>query len=300
MGVPPLQVSIAHQALVDAGYVSPAAGLSDLGLAKIDLAATPSLELPGPDAEEVALVSVGDEASARAYRGLLYRHGVEVSALGITWATPSAAYPEQPARVAAAVRAAVAIGCPVVRLAVTQDGNATASPQQLAQGLAVDLRSLLEVSADEDIVFAVAWPTLGDAEPVLQRHVLHLIDAEAVGAALDPGRLYSSGMPLSAVYETARELAPRVYQVWCGNSRRPAELRDEPWAAAEAGGLYACELEAGDIDYARIASLLGRVGYSGAMTVAGGFRDGVEAANRRQLLRRDVAYMKDILGAGDG
>ncbi len=281
---------------MEAGYESPLAGLCDLGLGAIDLTTTASLELPALDSSGAVVAALSDEASARAYRARVYEHGVEVSALGVTWATPGAARPEQLGRVAAVLPAMNAIGVHVARLTVCQDGETNVSPDELARGLAHELAPLLDRAAQARVLLAVEAPEHADREPELHRELLRQTDSEHLGLAIDPGGLYSSGMSLSAVYETVREFAPHVQYLRCRNLHRPDDLRDEPVDATEARQLYASALEAGDIDYARIASVLGRVGYSGAMTVAADFRDGADPEDRQQLLRRDVAYLKDILG----
>lgn len=295
-GVPGLYISIVDQALVEAGYGSLAAGLSDLGLVAIDLTATASLELPALDSNGTALAAFADDAGARAYRAHAYEHGVEVSALGLPWVTPAAAHPEQLGGAAAVPAAMEVIGVGVARLTISQGGEGDVPPEKLARALAGELVPLLEEALPANVAFAVEAPELGDREPELHRQLLRETDSEYLGVALDPGGLYCAGMPLRVVYEVVSELAPHVCYTRCRNARRPEELRDEPVADVEARELYASELEAGDIDYARIASVLGRVGYAGTMAVAADFRDGAEPEDRQQLLRRDVAYLKDVLG----
>jgi sugar phosphate isomerase/epimerase len=291
-----LHVSVEDQTLTEAGYDSLVAGLSDLGLGAIGLTATASLELPALDADGGPFVLSGDDASARAYRAHVYEHAVEVSALGVAWASPAKARPEQLERIAALAAAMGTIGVRVAWLTVSPEGGPDLPANELARGLAQELGLLLEKAAYVRAVLAVEAPGLADREPAFQRDLLQQTHSEYLGLALDPGGLYASGMPLRAVYDTVSELAPYVRYVRCRNSRRPEELRPETVDAAEARHLYASELEAGDIDYARIASTLGRMGYSGALTVFADFRDGAKPEERQRRLRRDVAYLKDMLG----
>jgi len=291
-----LHVSALDQTLVDAGYESLSHGLRHAGLGTIELSIDETMELPAFETDSPAVVSAAEHRQLRAFRARLYELGAQVSCLALRWALPAASEPEHGGRALVALRALDVLGAGALRLRLQWDERAEATPEQVAEASAGAVEPLLPDVVRAGAMLAVEAPHLGQGHAEFCRCLLQTIDSEWMGIALDAGELYCSGLPLSGVYDLVREFAPHVRHVACSNFRRPDELRGEYVEVDDARKLYASGLGDGDLDYGRIASLLGAVGYSGALTVDCEFRDGMEAGARQDMLRSDVAFLKDLLG----
>jgi hypothetical protein len=256
-----MRVSVQASALLAAGYPSLLEGLDALGARRVELALTPACEAPRLDGGGWA--SVADEGCARAYRGGLHDHAVVVSALSIA-SPPGEALPAS--ILILARQAADVLGAPVVRI----EGPAS-------RGALLGL--LTQVGAATEglrAVFALPYPGagsesgsagLGDEDA----------DASGNGLALEVGPLLAGG-GTRGPWQALRRVAAEVRCVVCG-------------APAGEGGLPV-GLAATGVDYARLVAILGRVGYSGALTLS---LQGRETGNP-ELLRDDMAWLKDIVG----
>ena len=291
-----MYVSTLDQTLVKAGYDSLSHGLGDVGLGAIELSIDEALELSAFEADGPPVIGVTEHRRLRAYRARLYELGVGVSCIALRWMLPSASQPERGEHAVMALRVLDAIGAGTLRLSLLWDEGTEATPEEVAEVSAGAAEPLLPDVARAGAMLAVEAPHLARGQPQFCRRLLQDINAERVGLALDAGEFYCAGFPLDGVYDLVREFAPHVRHVGCSNFRRPDELRGEYVELNEARQLYACGLGDGDLDYARIASILGAVGYSGALTVDCEFREGMEARARQDVLRRDVAFLKDVLG----
>lgn len=292
-----LHVSVRDRTLTEAGYEAPAHGLADLELSAIEVEADPTLRLPALDGGDRAVLPIESPAGSRTYRAHLYTLGVQVSAIGLAWQAPDTDGPQQPAWVAGVIRAADVIGARVVRICLAPGRRDDERSSGSAAGLAGELEVLLGQTAGSAPMLAVEVPWQSGEGVQLCRDLLQIVVSDRLGLALDPGRLYSPRTSLDGVYGVVREFAPWVRHVSCSGWRFGGEPGDELERTGDRAARPS-RLDEGDIDYARIASILGAVGYAGALTVDCEFGDGLEPAGRQQVLRSDVLHLKDILGEG--
>ena len=114
---------------------------------------------------------------------------------------------------------------------------------------------------------------------------------------LDTGNFYWSGMPLTRVYEVLEQFAPYARHTHVKNIGYPPSERERE---RELGWRYAdfvCPLEEGDIDLERVHRILQEAGYDAGLCIEDESLGRFAPSERREVLRRDVAYLQRILGA---
>jgi sugar phosphate isomerase/epimerase len=122
------------------------------------------------------------------------------------------------------------------------------------------------------------------------------VGSDRLGLTLDTGNFYWFGHPLSKVYEFVEKYAPRVFHTHCKNIRYPAgeseKQRAMGWKYAE----YGCPIYAGDIDYARVAAILTKAGYSNDFCIENEFLGRLSAAEATKTLAKEIALLKRLRG----
>ncbi len=271
-----MRLSIHARRLIEAGYESPAEGLADLGLHRVELEATQACDLMRLGAPTLPRVYVGNEAGARTYRAHLYDEGVQASALSLNWRLGGSYAGEHVQWAANIVRAAGVIGATVVRLESPLSERDAPVPSPLMRAFADAVGEMLARTEGSNAAIALSHG-LGLENWRAAIELLESLDSDRCGIALMPRDLCSGDAPISSTRDVIRALAPYVRHVECATG----------WGEPPT-------LETGDIDYAWVASILGGVGYSGALSIAAD-EEGTRA-DSPDALRRDVAHMKDILG----
>jgi len=264
-----VRVSVEASALRLVGYGSLLEGLDDLGLRRVELDVSPLGEVPRPQEDGWSPAPIYDESSARAYRERLYDHALSVSALSVS--LPDQEEPDafRLGGVLLAVQAAEVLGAPVVRV---ESAGGSAEGIRLPGNIGDEFAGLRTALAVPFLVEGATLPSacLEESEGT----------GDGVGLALETGALFRRGGPPEA-WGVLRQVAPYVRCVTCG--ARVGSGAEEPRAPS---------LTADGVDYAGIAAVLGAAGYSGALTVS---LTGREPAGR-DVLRADVAHLRDILG----
>jgi sugar phosphate isomerase/epimerase len=202
-----------------------------------------------------------------------------------------------------AARAAKALGIRVIRIDVV--------PQKLARAeflpLAVKtLKRLIEATDESGVAFAIEnhGNTTNDPEflkPLFDgvgRAGHHPEDGRAggsrLGLTLDTGNFYWFGHPLSKVYELFEAFAPRVFHTHCKSIKFPPSEREKQRPVGWEYGKYNCPIYEGDIDFRRVLLPLIRAGYTGDLCVEDESLGRFPAAERGNILAKEVRYLKDL------
>jgi hypothetical protein len=270
-----VHVSVRAAALPRAGYASLAGGLADLALRRLEANLTPACEVPRLDGDGASQLPVATDGGARAYRQHLYDRAVSLSALRVSSPPAEDTADASLEAIRLALRAAETIGAPVICLDPGE--GAADGTDRLAQRLS----AVTEETAGTRVALTVGIPA--DAR-VLDALVSWLDDEPArPGLALEIGPCAAGAAPARFAYDSLRLLAPWVRHVVC---------RAEAHGGEESADTR--PLPESNVDYARVAALLGSAGYAGALTIAP--PAGLDAGAARQVLRADAAYLKDIIG----
>jgi len=269
-----VHVSVQRQALTRSGYPSLIDGLDDLQVRRIEMDMALTCEVPRLDGAGAARLSVAHESGARSYRQHLYEQAITLSAIRLASPTGVGLGAAEVDEIEMALYAADTAGAPVLCVEIET------SPEAWPQGLASGLEHLAERGAGLRVIPAVA---LRPCNRLTIEAALAGDPGEppGPGLALDIGDLFGGEASAEGAYELLRRIAPHIRHVVCRGSRIDGE------------GAPAAQ---GTVDYARVAAILGRAGYAGALTVA--LPEGGADEPLRDILRADVRYVADIVGAG--
>ena len=127
-------------------------------------------------------------------------------------------------------------------------------------------------------------------------NVFQQVNSDRLGSTLDLCNFYWRGYPLSEVYGILRVLAPYAKHAHVKSIRYPAEQREvtrEPgWEYAK----YACPLDEGDIDLAKVVAMLRHAGYRNDICLEDeSLGKCPTPAERAAILERDVAHIRRVL-----
>lgn len=188
----------------------------------------------------------------------------------------------------AAARTAQALGIPTVRLDVV--------PGKLGRDeflkLAIDaLTKLIAATESTGVTFAIENHSNTTNDPAFLTPLFDGVGSKRLGLTLDAGNFYWFGHPLSKVYELIEQFAPRVFHTHCKNIRYPADQREKQrpmgWKYEE----YACAIDEGDVDYARVAAILQKVGYRNDFCVENEFLGKLPPAEATKTLTREIELL---------
>ena len=190
-------------------------------------------------------------------------------------------------------RAARALGVSVVRIDVVPDKLARAEFLKLA---VETLKKIMAATETAGVAFAVENHGTTTNDPAFLASLFDGVGSTRLGLTLDIGNFYWFGHPLSKVYELCEAFAPRVFHTHCKNIRYPAEEREKRRPMGWKYGEYACPIDKGDIDYAQIAAVLHKAGYSNDFCVENEFLGKLSADEATDTLAGEIQLLKHLRG----
>lgn len=191
----------------------------------------------------------------------------------------------------AAAQAAQALGIPTVRIDVV--------PGKLSRDeflkLSIEtLTKLMAATESTGVTFAVENHSNTTNDPVFLRALFSGVGSKRLGLTLDAGNFYWFGHPLPKIYELVEEFAPRVFHTHCKNIRYPDDQRDQQRPMGWKYDEYACPIDKGDVDYARIAAILRKTGYRNDFCVEDEFLGRLPAAEATKTLAREIEFLQHL------
>jgi sugar phosphate isomerase/epimerase len=287
-------LAIRDATLFQAGFDDLCPGLHALGLEAAEVALTRNLTLPAPVDSLRHGLSVATPEGVAAAAAAYQRGGCTLCALFLPTNFNAPQREPEVAWTVAAVRLAASVGVGVVRVDGAMSGPDHLSREQRVELYLEAVESVLAATAGAPVRLAIEnHGRQGNELPWLEE-VLERTDPARVGLTLDPSNLYWAGLGLAEVYATVERLAPRVCHVHVKNVTYPARApRDLP---AWEYGRHVAPIPEGDLDYRRLIGLLRAAGYSGALSLEDESLATFPPAERPELLRRAVEYLREAAG----
>lgn len=117
-----------------------------------------------------------------------------------------------------------------------------------------------------------------------------------LGSTLDLCNFYWRGYPLSEVYGILNLLAPYAKHTHVKSIHYPEEQREIMREAGWEYGKYSCPIDEGDIDLAKVVSLLVKAGYKGDLCIEDESLGHCKTPEERiAILERDVAHLRKVI-----
>lgn len=123
------------------------------------------------------------------------------------------------------------------------------------------------------------------------------VGSDRFGLTMDTGNFYWFGYPLSQLYDIYAEFAPVTFHTHCKSIAYPETEREKRRQTGWEYGKYCSPVYEGDIDFARVTSLLRRAGYRGSLCIENESLGRVDAAERAGILAREVDHLRAVATA---
>lgn len=288
-----MYISIRESSLKSAGYGSIGEGLADLGLESVELEFRHDYTVFSPGAWE-PLGFEPEKAGpviGEAFRGA----GVGICALLLHNNFNCEDREAEIKWVCDAVRAAGAAGIPAVRIDAVTKGEKEEPFETRVDRFVECMRRVVAETADSTVRMGIENHGVQGNDPAFLEKVIARVGSDRLGVTMDTGNFYWAGHPLSRVYEILASLAPLAKHTHLKNIRYPEETRE---IQREGGWKYrdfVSPIYEGDIDHRRVVSLLREAGYRGPLTIEDESLGKFDQAGRREVLKKDVAHLREIL-----
>jgi sugar phosphate isomerase/epimerase len=248
--------------------------------------------LPYLRTSEAIAFHLRDDASIGALKKRMADEGVRICALLL--ATDFAGdhagqHVEWAARV---VRAAAALGVPVVRIdpwTVKRD----LPPAMVLENFIRRAGALLAQTADTGVDLGMENHGNLFNDPELVDAVLAALPDERFGLTLDTGNFYWWGFPASEVYELIQRYAPRTKHTHIKNICYPPDLVERRREIGFEYKQYCGPLATGNLHLNRIVQLLRRGGYQRDLCIEDESLAKLPEPDRLNVLRQDVQALRD-------
>ena len=97
------------------------------------------------------------------------------------------------------------------------------------------------------------------------------------------------------MYEAARQFAPRTTHVHVKNISYPPEWREVQGHGGLSYREHSCPIDVGDIDHARMLSILKEAGYEGGIYIEDESLAKYDPSRRVENITRTIGYLRGIL-----
>jgi sugar phosphate isomerase/epimerase len=285
--------------LLAGGFGTLAEGIAALGVDSVELAyaregTVRSLVTAG---EKLDVDSAAGRAALRDQSG---KSGVRIAALMLAnnFNAPDVAAEVDWVRRGA--EAAQALGIPTLRIDSIMRGEREMSVEERVARFSAAMREVIPATEHTGVALGIENHGACGNDPAFLAGVLDAFDNSRLGLTLDTGNFYWHGNPLSELYRIYERFAPRVKHTHVKSIHYPAELRETRREIGYKYGEYASPLDEGDIDLARVISLLRGAGYTGDLTIENESLGRYLAGDRGAILRRDVDHLRRLLKTTSG
>lgn len=290
-----MEIGMRDGSLPVAGYETTLAGLRDLGLTHVELAISRENKVRSlTSADEIDLATAPGVARLKSEA---QDAGVQICALLCAQDFNAEDRTAQVDYAVTAVRAAAAVGAGTVRVDSYMKGQLD-MPLAESVGLFVQgLRDVLDATSDCSIALGVENHGPQGNDVNWMRAVMDSIGSDRVGLTLDVGNWYWYGYPVSRVYDIYREFGARTKHTHVKNINYPEDLRETQREIGYKYGEYCCPLDEGNLEMARVVSILRECGFDGVLVVEDESIGKYSTEERPGVLRRDVACLRTAIAS---
>ena len=242
-----------------------AEGLKQLNINAVELTLTRDFTVAALDSD--ARVELKTDEDARAYRKKADELGVKVCGLLTACDFSAGAMADNSAWIARAIELADLLGAPAVRIdsAMRKEKEL---PFETRVNLFVEgLKGALDRTANSKVTLGIENHGFQGNNLAFLLNVFMLVGSDRLGSTMDSGNFYWRGYPLGEVYGILRVLSPHAKHTHMKNIRYPEDQREVTREAGWKYAEYACPLDEGDIDMAKVVGMLKVAGYQGDICI---------------------------------
>ncbi|MBM3261830.1 MAG: sugar phosphate isomerase/epimerase [candidate division Zixibacteria bacterium] len=290
-----MYASIRDGTLLGGGYKNLLEGLRDVGLSAVELevfrdSTVRTLTLAG------AGFSLTGDKPLNALKTHYDEHGIRISALMLGNNFNAENVDAEIAWCVTAINAAGFLGVKAVRIDSIMRGEREMRLDARIETFTKGITLVLEATEGSSVQLGIENHGVSGNQREFLDGVLDRVDHPRLGTTMDTGNFYWYGYPLDTVYDILAHFAPKAKHTHVKNIAYPEPERGKQREIGWKYGEYAAPLPDGDIDLWRVAGFLKSVGYTGDMCVEDESIGRMPEAERREALRRDAAFVREICG----
>ena len=134
-------------------------------------------------------------------------------------------------------------------------------------------------------------------DPAFLDRLFEGVDSDALGLTLDTANFYWFGHPLDNLYGIFEKYASRVCHTHCKSIGYPEDKRNIQRQMGWEYGKYCCPVYEGDIDFAKVASILHGAGYQGDFCIEDESLGRFPEEERGKILQQEAAHLRRLMQA---
>jgi sugar phosphate isomerase/epimerase len=289
-----MYISIREGLLRDHVFPSPIEGLQRLGVDAIELSLGRDFGVRALDSNEQVFLRTDDEV--RAFHQRVEQLAIRICAVMTACDFSAGDMESNIAWIARAVEVADLLGASVVRIDSAMSKEKELDFETRVKLFVEGLGGALNRTSGSNVTLGIENHGFQGNNLAFLLNVFHQVGSDRLGFTLDLCNFYWRGYPLSEVYGILRILAPYAKHAHVKSIHYPAEKREVTREAGWEYEKYACPLDEGDIDLAKVVDMLAKAGYKGDLCIEDeSLGKCTSSAERAAILERDVAHVRRIL-----
>lgn len=289
-----MYISIREDILYQAGYLSIAEGLKDLGLDSVEVEffrdyavyAASSWQKMFLDRNNLAetIKKFYGPASIRICAFLLHNNFNCADRSGeVNW-------------VIDVVRTAETLKIPVIRIDAVTEGELEEPFEYRVNRFVSCIKEVLSATEGSPVQLGIENHGLQGNDPNFLHRIIKQVDNIRLGINMDTGNFYWYGFPLNEVYEILSSVSKYTKHTHVKNIRYPEKNRNRRREVGWDYEKYVSPVYDGDIDHGRVVQILKSAGYEGPLTIEdeslGKF---AKPEEKKEVLKKDTIYLKTLL-----
>jgi sugar phosphate isomerase/epimerase len=288
-----MYISIRDGVVMEGKYATLAEGLRALGVEAVELGFNRDRTATALDSPQRMPLDSPD--AAKRYRDHLAQYGVRPAAFLLATDFNQPDLDAEVAWVVGAVRAADILGMAAIRVDSAMTGQRELPMDERVDRYARGIKRVLAETEGANVALGVENHGYQGNDPKWLDSLFEKVGSPRFGMTLDTGNFYWAGHPLDRVYQILEHFAPLTKHTHAKNIAYPPQLRNVQREMGWEYGKYVAPLYEGDIDHRRVAQILKKVGYDGDLCIEDESMGHYTEAERREVLRKDVAHFREAL-----
>jgi sugar phosphate isomerase/epimerase len=160
------------------------------------------------------------------------------------------------------------------------------------------MRRLIADTEPTGVAFGLENHGTTTNDPEFLSALLTQVGSKRLGITLDTANFYWFGHSLAKLYDLFEIVAPYAVHTHCKSIRYPAAERNKQRPMGWKYDEYACPVDAGDIDFARLAAILRKVGYGNDLCIEDEFLGKLSPTDATTRLAKQVQFLKRVAAPG--
>ena len=155
-------------------------------------------------------------------------------------------------------------------------------------------KQLCDIAKDTSVRYGIENHGDTTNDPQFLQRLFDAVDSPYLGLTLDTANFYWYGHPLDELYKNFERFAPKVFHTHCKSIRYPDDKKNVRRPMGWEYGKYACPIYEGDIDFQKVAAILRKANYSGALCLEDESLERFPEAERTAVLKKEIALLRKL------